>query len=62
MLISQQNFDPDAVSLMGRTCDEAWELFRSTTYIPFPEVRDVRNGMAMRVLAAVSAGERDRLV
>jgi hypothetical protein len=52
-------FGPDAVSLMGRTCDEAWEQLLSTIYIPLPDVPDVRNGMAMRVIAAVSAGERD---
>jgi len=59
MLDSQLNFDPDTVSLMGRTCDEAWEQLISTIYIPLPDVRDVRNGMAIRVMAAVSAGERD---
>jgi hypothetical protein len=59
MLHPLREFDPDAVSLMGRTCDEAWEQLSSTTYIPFPEARDVRNGMAKRVMTAVSAGERD---
>ena len=59
MLTSPLNFDPDTVSLMGRTCDEAWELLQSTTYIPVPDVREVRDDMAMRVIAAVSAGERD---
>jgi hypothetical protein len=56
---SQQNFDPDTVRLMGRTCDEAWELLQTTTYIPVPDVRDLRDDMATRVIAAVSAGERD---
>jgi hypothetical protein len=59
MLASKPNFDPDTVSLMCRTCDEAWELLQSTTYIPVPDVRELRDDMAVRVIAAVSAGERD---
>jgi hypothetical protein len=59
MASSKRNFDPDTVSLMGRTCDEAWEQLRSTTHIPFPEQDNVRAGIAMRVLNAVAAGERD---
>jgi hypothetical protein len=61
MIQPLREFDPDTVSLMGRTCDEAWEQLRSTTYIPLPEERDVRNGMARRVMEAVAAGERDPL-
>jgi hypothetical protein len=59
MLHPLNEFGPDAVSLMGRTCDAAWEQLSSTTYIPFPEERELRNGMALRVMEAVSAGERD---
>ena len=59
MANTQPNFDSDTVSLMGRTCDEAWEQLLSTFYIPLPDVRDLRDSMARRVMAAVSAGERD---
>ena len=60
MRFPKLSFDPETVALMGRVCDAAWERLRSTTYIPFPEdVSEVRDAIALKVMLAVSDGERD---
>jgi hypothetical protein len=56
----QSNFTPEAIELMGTVCDEAFSALRQTTFFPtINEEYEVRHRMASRVLAEVSAGERD---
>ena len=56
----QSNFTPEAITLMGTVCDEAFITLRQTTFFPtINEEYEVRHRMASRVLAEVSAGERD---
>jgi hypothetical protein len=51
-------YDSDAVALMGRVCDAAWQELqvRLNTRSDFTHARDL---MAMRILGAVAQGERD---
>ena len=56
----QSNFTPEALMLMGSVCDEAFAALRRSTFFPTAnEECAVRHRMASRVLAEVSAGERD---
>jgi hypothetical protein len=54
----KSSFAPDTVSLMGRVCDEAYgDLDKS----PPGATKARRRDIATRVMAAVSAGERNPL-
>jgi hypothetical protein len=54
------NFQPEEVTLMGRACDEAWRVLQTALLLPYGEhQRNIRRGMACRVMAAVEHGERD---
>lgn len=60
MQVTQSNFDPDSVALMGRVCDEVWCEMQATIFLPLPAHSDaLLRQMAARVMAAVSMGERD---
>jgi hypothetical protein len=60
MQVSQSNFDPDSVALMGRVCEEAWCEVQTTIFFPLPADSDAfLHQMAARVMAAVALGERD---
>jgi len=64
MLSPANHFDCEAVSLMGRVCDQAWLELRNKLIFPDPEEEQgVRSSLAFRVLDAVNQGERnpDRL-
>ena len=59
MLLHQSDYDSDAVTLMGRVCDDAWTTIKAAEpNFPAPEV-DARAAMAMGVMRAVAKGERD---
>ena len=54
------NFDSDSVALMGCVCDEAWREVQATVAFPTPMDSDhFLRELAIRVMAAVAAGERD---
>jgi hypothetical protein len=56
----KSNFAPEDVTLMGRTCDEAWTILQTALLFPSEEYQNsVRNRMAARVMAALEDGERD---
>ena len=62
MQVPQSNFDPDAVALMGRVCDEAWRETQTMIFFPLPADSDAfLHRMAARVMTAVALGERDPL-
>jgi hypothetical protein len=54
------SFDPETVSVMGLALDAAWaEVERSTTVRAAPEKAGIRRALALRIMAAVRAGQRD---
>jgi hypothetical protein len=60
MQVPQSNFDPDAVALMGRVCDEAWRQMQAMISFPLPADADASlHQMTARVMRAVAMGERD---
>jgi CheY-like chemotaxis protein len=60
MLIPKSNYDPETVALMGRVCDEAWQVLTGTTFYPSAEVeREAHTLMALRIMSAVNDGERN---
>jgi hypothetical protein len=59
MQIPQSNFDAETISLMGRICDEAWQMLHRPTFAaPDGEVQ-LRSMIANRILSAVALGERN---
>jgi hypothetical protein len=60
MQLPPTNFDPDTVALMGRACDDAWHEIQRKVFFPsLADERDIRHLIALRVMTAVSDGERD---
>jgi hypothetical protein len=53
------SFDPDTVALMGRICEEVWNDLQSRPAFVAPKGFDLREPMAMRIMAGITAGERD---
>ena len=55
-----RSFDPETVSVMGLALDAAWaEVERSTPVRAAPEKAGIRRALALRIIAAVRAGQRD---
>ena len=53
-------FDPETVTLMGRALDEAWAEIEATTWVRAdPEKSGIRRALALRIMAAVRAGQRN---
>jgi hypothetical protein len=47
-------------ALIDQVCNEAWLNLLATTFFPSPDDEDeVRSALAARVMAAITAGERD---
>jgi hypothetical protein len=44
---------------MGRVCDEAWNELQSRASFVEPKGFDLRELMAMRIMAGITGGERD---
>jgi hypothetical protein len=45
---------------MGRACDDAWKELQTKVFFPtLADERDIRQLIALRVMTAVSDGERD---
>ena len=60
MQLPPRSFDAETVTMMGRISDEAWHEAQSR--LSAPETGDpsgLRNLVALRIIAAVSNGERD---
>ncbi len=54
------SFGPETIALMEEVCDAAWCLLEATTSSISPaEAHKIRSQMAIRVMDAVAAGERD---
>jgi hypothetical protein len=52
--------NPEIAILMDCVCNEAWRKVLSTTFFPSSDDEDeVRSALAARVMAAITAGERD---
>ena len=61
MRFPASNFDPDSVALMGSVCDDAWREIQRAIFFPTSEdAREFRSELALRVMAAVAGGIRDR--
>ncbi|MDP1909434.1 MAG: hypothetical protein WC684_05830 [Hyphomicrobium sp.] len=53
-------FDPDTLTLMGRALDEAWAEIEAKTWVRAePEKSGIRRALALRIMAAVRAGQRN---
>ena len=60
MRLPKPNFNHETVAIMGRACDTAWYELQETVFFPSQaDAGEVRNLLALRVIAAVSDGERD---
>ncbi len=60
MQVTQSNFDPDSVALMGRVCDEARRELQAINVFATPsDSSDILHRMAVRIMGAVAGGERD---
>ncbi len=59
MHATQTDFDPEAVALMGRVCDEVRLALQAATPPNGIDSPDLHHRIASRVMAAVAAGERD---
>jgi len=54
------DYDAETVALMGRVCDDAWQELQTKVFFPsLNDARDVRHLIALRVVTAVSDGERN---
>ena len=53
-------FDPETVSVMGRALDAAWAEVESRSAVrSAPEKAGIRGALALRIMAAARAGQRD---
>jgi hypothetical protein len=53
-------FDPETLTLMGRALDEAWAEIEATTWVRAePEKSGIRRALALRIMGAVRAGQRN---
>ena len=53
-------FDPETLSIMGRALDAAWSEIESRSFIRGePEKAGIRRALALRIMAAVRAGQRN---
>jgi hypothetical protein len=53
-------FDPETLTLMGRALDEAWAEIEAKTWVRTePEKSGIRRALALRIMAAVRAGQRN---
>jgi hypothetical protein len=53
-------FDPETLALMGRALDAAWAEVESRTAVRAdPEKTGIRRALALRIMAAARAGQRD---
>jgi hypothetical protein len=60
MQTPEGQLDPEAVTLMGRVCSEAWSEVLEVTFFITPQLeREARRRMSDAVISAVIAGERD---
>ena len=54
------SYSADTVALMGLACDQAWQRLREQqSFSQEADALEARNALAMQVMAAVAAGERD---
>jgi hypothetical protein len=61
MRLPATNYDSDTVALMGSVCDDAWREIQQVIFFPTVEdAREFRSELALRVMAAVAGGVRDR--
>jgi hypothetical protein len=57
---SRSAFDPETLALMGRALDEAWAEIEATTWVRAePEKSGIRRALALRIMGAVRAGQRN---
>ena len=57
---TRSGFDPETLTLMGRALDEAWAEIEAKTWVRAePEKSGIRRALALRIMAAVRAGQRN---
>jgi hypothetical protein len=60
MQLPPHSFDAETVALMGSVVDEAWEEAQSRLSLPTAaDPSELRNLVAVRVMAAVAIGQKD---
>ena len=59
MQVTQYNFDPETVALMGRVCDEARRDLQAALFPSSSDAAEILHRIASRIVAAVAGGERD---
>jgi hypothetical protein len=58
--MSHSAFDAEMVAMMGRALDEAWAEFEAKSGVRAePGKSGIRRALALRILRAVRAGQRD---